>query len=720
MTSKRKSPIETVTYGNIPAYQSYNNATKAKVISAYDGSIDECRGIARGNYRDFSDLASNVSGRSGLTKSDYYKFRPSEAPAETPKSAIAQCDAAYHSVGLIRNIIDLMGDFACQGIRLVHPNKRIEKFYQNWFNKIGGKDRSERFLNNLYRTANVVVRRQTAKIDVKTEKNLYKSGASPDIVIEKPKVEKREIPWKYTFLNPLHIDIVGGALSSFVGEKRYALTLPNHLRRIINSPKGESERALVSKLPFDIIQAAKNNKPYLLPADKVSVWHYKKDDWTEWASPMIYAIIDDISMLEKLKLADMAALDGAISNIRIFKLGSLEYQIRPTRVALAKLAEILESNVGGGTMDLVWGPDIELIESKSTVHQFLGEEKYKPHLYSIYTGMGIPPTLTGSGGSGTTNNYISLKTLVQRLQYGRDVLEKFWLQEIKYVQQAMGFLLPAKIEFDINSLGDEQAEKALLLQLADRSLISDELLQKRYQHDPEMERIRINREQRDRDNGKLVPKSSPYHDPQFGIALKKMALTKGTLVPSQVGLVEDAKQKGMKTYPLDSKEKKMLIDNTPPKPVVAPSGTSPVKKGQPQQGRPRNSKDTKKRKQKVFKPKTRATVEIWAKAAQNTISDILTQDFLILKNKKNLRGLTTKEVAALERIKFDTLFSLEACSQINDTIILDTMINCNASTRVYNIYEQWSKSISDSLQRKLTIDEQRQIQVCLYSSIYGQ
>ena len=36
-----------------------------------------------------------------------------------------------------------MGDFASQGIRLVHPNKRIERFYRNWFEKIKGEERSE-------------------------------------------------------------------------------------------------------------------------------------------------------------------------------------------------------------------------------------------------------------------------------------------------------------------------------------------------------------------------------------------------------------------------------------------------------------------------------------------------------------------------------------------------------------------------------------------------
>ena len=35
---------------------------------------------------------------------------------------------AYDKVGIIRNIIDLMGDFGCQGINIVHENKSVEKF----------------------------------------------------------------------------------------------------------------------------------------------------------------------------------------------------------------------------------------------------------------------------------------------------------------------------------------------------------------------------------------------------------------------------------------------------------------------------------------------------------------------------------------------------------------------------------------------------------------
>jgi hypothetical protein len=130
---------------------------------------------------------------------------------------------------------------------------------------------------------------------------------------------------------------------------------------------------------------------------------------------------------EKMKLADLAALDGAISQIRLWRVGSLDHKIIPKQDVIKKLRDILASNTGGGTMDLIWGPELDFKESQSQVYKFLGSEKYQPVLTSIYAGLGIPPTLTGaSTGGGYTNNYVSLKTLIERLEYGRQLLTQFW------------------------------------------------------------------------------------------------------------------------------------------------------------------------------------------------------------------------------------------------------------------------------------------------------
>ena len=702
-------------------------SSKQDALKKSSESLDEFTGIqnstaAFGGGRrysiDFSNLDGGTGGRPGLTRNDYYAFRPDEAVPKKIKLIIRRAEDIYHRVGLVKNVIDLMGDFAVHGIKLVHKNKRIERFYRQWFKKINGKDRSERFLNNLYKTGNIVIHKQTAKISLKVTDNLYKSIGSPDLNVKQMdqfKIEKKEIPWRYTFIDPVYVESAAGSLSSFVSEKRYELVLPATFRRNINSPKTEAEKQVVSLLPEAIVLAAKTKRPFPLDPDKTLVFHYKKDDWQAWAYPMIYAIMDDITVIEKLKLADMAALDGAISNIRIFKLGSLEHKIAPTKAATAKLAQILGNNVGGGTMDLVWGPDIELLESNTNVHNFLGEGKYTPHLNAIYAGLGIPPTLTGTfGAAGTTNNFISLKTLTQRLQYGRDMLVKFWEGEIEIVQKAMGFRYPAKIEFDRMDLSNEDSEKALLIQLADRSLISDELLQTKFGIDPDMEKSRLNRERKERNSERMVQKAGPWHDPQFENALKKISLQLGIVTPSQVGLDLPKKKPSEKTA-LEQKAEQVKSPFGAPKVANDPSSESlPKEAGE---GRPKLSKDTEKRKDRTFSPQTGAKLLIWSSSAQDKISSIVNPLILEYFDKKNLRSLSNAENEELEKIKTNILFQTQPFAKLNEENIVEYLsASTNNDTKTFY---NWLNLVKLELSRELTVDEIKQAKSSFYTMVYS-
>jgi hypothetical protein len=723
----KSEAIENANIVDSEAYVTWGEDLKSKqdALKESSGCLDEY-GLFKANAgfrnrsNDYSSLLpGNIHGKPGLTRRGYDYFRPDEAVPTHIKEIIARADDVYQRVGLVKNVIDLMADFAVQGIKPVCKNKRAERFYRKWFKKVKGKDRSERFLNNLYKSANVVINKQTAKISLKTADEFFRTTAAADTTEQDDtiiNVEKREIPWRYTFIDPVYVDVAAGPLSSFVGQKRYELRIPASLRKIISSPKTDNEKAIITGLPSQIIEAAKTKKAYPLDPQKTLVFHYKKDDWQSWAYPMIYSIMDDITVIEKLKLADMAALDGAISNIRIFKLGNLEHKIAPTKAAASKLSSILQNNVGGGTLDLVWGPDIELIESNTNVHQFLGESKYIPHMNSVYAGLGIPPTLTGTfGAAGTTNNFISLKTLTQRLQYGRDVLVSFWEKEFELVQKAMDFKYAAKIEFDRMDLSNEDAEKALLIQLADRNVISDELLQTRFGFDPEMEKIRLNRENRERESERMVPKAGPWYDPMFEDGMKKIALQIGLATPSQVGLELEKKKAGEKT----------VLEMKVPSAPFAKTGNvkdSPESlKGEPQQGRPKNSKDKEKRKTKDFAPQTGAKLQLWADSAQDAIAELLNPTLLDFYHKKNMRSLSSTEYSEAEAIKTKILLSASPYVNINQEYISDSisLIHSNSQLNtIYKYYLTFLNTMQSTMARELSVQELKSIKSYFYSMVY--
>lgn len=637
---------------------SENDLKIKEAIDSY-GSINKSYAS---NYRDYLDIQPNISVKSEFNRSDYYSFRPSERTPNKQKRIIKMCMDAYDKVGIIRNIIDLMGDFGSQGINIVHESRSVEDFFKEWFKKVNGKERSERFLNNLYKSGNVVIYKNTAKITPDIKK--YIKSLAADLKVEMPEVEESVIPWKYNFINPQSVDVKNSSMNMFLGKKSFEISIDSFMSNFKDSP---IPKEVLDYLPEDMKNKIKKGERKIpLDPEKLSISYYKKDDWMEWANPMIYAILDDIIMLEKMRLADLSALDGAISNIRLWTLGSLEHKIIPTRAAIDKLRNILAANSGGGTMELVWGPELAYTESNSQVYKFLGSEKYESVLNSIYAGLGVPPTLTGAGGGGGfTNNFISLKTLVERLQYGRDLLTRFWEKEIEEVRRAMGFRKSAYITYDQMSLADEASEKNLLIQLADRDLISQETILERFKEIPSVEKMRIKREIKEREQEKLPPKTSPYHNPQHMNDLEKIGLQSGKLTPQDVGL---------KT----SVPTKLLLPPDPNKPATTPGVPQNSKKpvSSPKGGRPNFKQDSEPRKKRVDKPKSKpglAELFVWTQSAFDMISETTNEAFLAIKNKSNMRKLTKSEEQELEKIKLDILTNTEVCSKVTKASIQEIL-----------------------------------------------
>ena len=648
--------------------EAYSQTSDA--IEAYDGVQ---RAVAYGRRTSYIDVEPNRSVRTGFLRGDYDAFRPGESVSSHQKRIIKMSMQAYDKVGIIRNVIDLMSDFASQGLTLVHPNKTIEKFYRKWFTQVNGVDRSERFLNYLYRCGNVIVKRRTAKLNPDKERELKRSGGA-DIEIKDLKVKKREIPWVYDFLNPLAVDIQNYG-AQVVGKPEYLLNLSKYTyESLVKS--STTQKNIFKTLPNDLQRRLKNgDRKIPLDADKVGFYYYKKDDWLLWANPMIYAILDDINMLEKMKLADLAALDGAISNVRLWTVGDLDHKIIPTKAAINKLRDILASNVGGGTMDLVWGPELKFTESQSQVYKFLGAEKYQPVLTSIYAGLGIPPTLTGASASGGyTNNYVSLKTLIERLEYGREILCQFWRHEIDLIRKAMGFRFPAEIHFDSIVLSDEAATKQLLIQLADRDIISQETLLERFRELPGIERIRVRREERERSNDMGTPKKAgPYHNPQHKEDMAKIALTKDVLDSEQylekVGLP-----------PATQEENEVEVKDLIPQQEVKYEPSEPT-------GRPKFSRDVTKRKQKRVLPRSGdpTTATLWAVGAQDKISEIVSPIALSHFNKKNARSLNKSEVDQLEYLKICILTGMEPYMEITPELVKDLLDVATKPSENFNL-----------------------------------
>tara|TARA_R110000824_G_scaffold152858_1_gene324244 strand:- start:144 stop:2378 length:2235 start_codon:yes stop_codon:yes gene_type:complete len=723
--SNSEKGIAFVTFNPDNPEEAANALENSGALESYQ-AVSHHTAYAGGGARDkYADISTNISVRNEFGRDDYDSFRPGEARQAKTKDNMGKCNRAYKRVGIVRNVIDLMSDFGSQGVKLVHENKKVERFCRRWFtHKINGEEVTERFLNYLYRIGTVVSQRHMCKISLKEERRL--SVASDKGALEPThemreglKTRKRVIPCGYTFLNPLTLEIAGGELAQFAGEVAFGLKITGSLRTKITAPKNEMEKTLVAKLPKELVDAVTKGVN-LLPLDnsKISSHSYKKDDWDTWASPMLECILDDLGLLEKMKLADLAALDGAISQIRVWKLGDLDKGILPTDAAIQKLADILLSNPGGGAFDLIWGPELSFEEVTTSVHNFLGGTKYEPILDAIHSGLGVPPTLTGSArNGGATNNFVSLQTLIQRLEYGRQQVSKFWQQELELLRQAMGWAKAPSIEFDNMILKDQAAEKALLIQLLDRNLVSEEMVVQMFGAMPELETARKRREEKERKSGKRMEKVGPYSKDKIH-ELVKVALARGYISPEQAGLeIEDPEAES----PFDKQ-----LENKKPLMIEGPEGSDEGPTGKSGEGRPQNSKDDPGiSRDRKFKPRTSSQIadEIgfflndmsWARQAQSSISSIISKPILQHYQKKNMRSLSHSQGMEVEYTKFRILSNFPKNSIITEKSVSSILASNPEVPPVFkSCYNSLLSSHIKNVNREPTIDELRSIQAATH------
>ena len=257
--------------------------------------------------------------------------------------------------------------------------------------------------------------------------------------------------------------------------------------------------------------------------------------------------------------------------------------------------------------------------------------------------------------------------MVERLQYGRDQLTKFWQKEVEFVRKAMGFRKPAHVVFDQMSLSDEAAEKNLLIQLADRDIISHETILERFKEIPSVEKMRLQRESTARNREKLPDKASPFHNANHKKDLEKM---------DKQAEVNEEKE-----------SKKQQVNEKPP-----------LKNDN---GRPLFKQDEEPRKKRVETPKSTpglADMIVWASSTFDSLS-VLSKAYLGTKNKSNMRQLTKAEASELEDLKVDVLTKLEPLSDIDNESIFKALSQRSSS----NSFKKSLKSNGISLD-SMTMD----------------
>jgi hypothetical protein len=472
-------------------------------------------------------VARDVTTRPEFNRSDYENLRPNEripipVTQQDYRDVMKACVAVYNRVGIVHSVVDLMSEFAAEGIEIIHPDKGPDQFYKTWSKKIKLEDRAERMASWLFKAGAVVVRRQFGVVPTSTMVRIREEirNISPENLTDK--AGDGRIPLQYLFYDPSTIEIIGDNLSALSKNKAYAIRVPLFNLRSARM-KTSMDKAVLDGLPRelrDVLDGKVSKKTggiylYELKNDEIFVGHYKKDDTQVWGMSFIYSILEDVYYNQKVKMAKLGGLDGWYNTLRLWKIGDHKEKIFATPDEFSHLANIISQNTGGGSLDIIWPSTIEMEPFYPPIEKL---QNFQENHHAILLGLGVPEGLVGGVNSQSSKGQVSnigFKNLIKRVEAARRIIREWLEGEIDLVQKAMGFRRRPIIRFANEDLHDERTYFTLLKDLADRNIISEQTLLERLKESPEIESRRVADEQAARESDNRPAKTSPFHNPQI-------------------------------------------------------------------------------------------------------------------------------------------------------------------------------------------------------------
>lgn len=532
-----------------------------------------------GNY--FGTGLLNSAGRmhSGLNGSGGFTYlRRFSSNSSFNHQIISACMMAYLGYGVVRNIIDLYADFATEGIEIDHQDVSVRNFYRTWAKKVGLEDRIHSMFLNLFVSGNVFVHRRWAQLSDGEKRAMKRATASENIddmlvirgkskdttitgresdfidwflsknseihlkddkknvrakVEEAPKSFQDEqlpensemrIPWAYTFLNPLQMEIRGRRLR---GDHYWVMAIDR--RDTLDIAKGMGMRSSYSQdlgtteinLPKEFLSRIKSysglgagySAEVKLNNEELSVIQAPgKWDWFDWAVPFCFPALQALSFKDCLRNMEMKACQSVINSIFLFKLGNIEKGMPAEDEHFERLADMLQ--MPGQALNILWNEAITAEVIQADVKGIFDTNKHDSADRDILTALGVPEVLIGGKGGNFSNSYVAVATVLERLESYRNKVYDWVMGELKIIADAMGFQKLPTVRFGNTSLKDDKAYQAFLTNLYDRNVLSADSLLREANTTVEIEAAKLAEEAKMRSKNILEPRGPFIKEPK--------------------------------------------------------------------------------------------------------------------------------------------------------------------------------------------------------------
>ena len=507
-------------------------------------------GLMNGVGRMFSSIHSGSAG-------GFQYLRNFASNSSFNHAIIAACQAAYFQSGIVQSVIDLYADFSTEDLQIYHPDKSVQNFYKVWAQKVNLEDRIHDAFVQLFTSANTFVYRTWATLGnsdkramqrAESSQNIDKNvtvringkdktlnpniisnnslnilnkeiAAIPPTIVEEnlPDNSDKQIPWGYTFLNPLQMDVRGSRIQN----KHYWVMLldKKDTKDLIQTMTGgnkvdfsETKINIPKGLQGKLGAAKKNSGYYMeltLDKNELSVIQRPgKYDWFAWGVPFIYPALKPLMFKDSLRNMESAIAHAATKIFYLFKLGNLKDGFVPEPDHYERLSDMIQVNSNVGY--LLWNNLIEGQVLQPDLQNVFDDKKHQSAKEDILLALGVPEVLIGGKGSNFSNAYIAVAGVLEKLESYRNKVKDWLMGELKIIADAMGFRRLPEVKFGRTSLTDEKSRHQFLLGLYDRNIISAETLLTESETTLEVEETRKKLEQDLTKPGGIMERKGPY------------------------------------------------------------------------------------------------------------------------------------------------------------------------------------------------------------------
>jgi len=512
-------------------------------------------------------MFSSVQSQGGAGGFQYVKrFSSNDA---WNHQVIAMCTMAYLGYGVVQNIIDLYADFATEGIDIYHTDKSVRNFYKAWAEKVCLKERIHSMFINLFVSGNSFVHRRWAKLSDADKRNMKRSDASIVINDElfmklkttdkavgknddgfvdwflsrqeslvsknktanaaplspkeehEPENKKKRIPWGYTFLNPLQMEVRGSRVQ---GNNYWAMALDK--RDTLELARGMGLKSFVDigktevNLPKEFVRrVGKYQGPggayaaeVKLSKEELSVVQRPgKFDWFAWGVPFVFPSLRALSFKDCLRNMEAKACQSVMNALYLFKLGNLKEGFPAEDEHFERFADMLQmpANVGY----VIWNDLIDGEVLQPDVAGIFDPKKHESADRDILQALGVPDVLLGGKGGNFSNSYIAVAGVLEKLESYREEVLNWLMGELKIISDAMGFRKLPDVKFDHTTLKDEKARQTFLLALYDRNILSADDVLDEIGTSTEMQEAKKKEEKDLVKKGGIMERKGPFEKP---------------------------------------------------------------------------------------------------------------------------------------------------------------------------------------------------------------